>query len=122
MNEGEADLTEKPKNLSFDDNSSFGLLIQPNCMCMCVCEAWGFPSQALGENHSIIFLLNFVLTLSRLISLVMSTHHTTFLPLIVFLQNKNVQRSFSLSGTVLFQSLGPFLFVLHLGHVNVIIP
>lgn len=90
----EADLTEKPKNLSFDDNSSFGLLIQ-QCMCVCVCEGLGFPSQALGKI-TVSFLLNFVLTLSRLISLVMSTHHTTFLPLNCFSPEQECAVLFSL--------------------------
>ena len=54
----EADLTKKPINLSFDDNSSFGLLIQ-QCMCVCVCVCvWrpGVSQPGLGENHSIISL------------------------------------------------------------------
>ena len=51
----EADLTKKPINLSFDDNSSFGLLIQ-QCMCVCVCvcvcvKAWGFPARPWGKSQ-----------------------------------------------------------------------
>ena len=60
-----------------------------------VCEGLGFPSQALG-NITVSFLSNFVLTLSRLISPVMSTHQTIFLPLNCFSPEQECAVLFSL--------------------------